>query len=425
MAKIFNPTDGYFGTLLAALLGQATRRIEGAQNSGGGSGVGAGHIITADTALKISAVWACVKLISEAVGAMPIKIWRIADDGTQTEDQEHWLFQLLNFAPNRYQTRNEFFETITAHLMLHGNFYVRHVRNVSGRIVSLMPMMPPQTEVVLTKFGDRIYNFTDGANVASFAQDSVWHVPLLPTNTIVGLSPLQYGARTMGIAVAAEDRVSTMAANGFKPTGVLMFDKVLKPEQREQIRGQFKDLQEGQGDPLKVLEAGMTYQQISITPKDAQLLESRRFSIEDIGRIYGVPSVLINDTSASTVWGTGIGEIKEGFYTLTVQPLLEKYESSIRKWLLPPEERAKIMVEFDFSKFLRGNETTRTEQQAKAVAGNLITINEARALEGRRPVPGGDVMYAQSQMIPVGSSAPSQGIVDRRKKKNETEIDES
>lgn len=422
MSKFFDPVNGYFGTLLAALLGNATRRVEGQQNSGGGGGFGAGQHITADAALKLSAVWACVRLISEAVGAMPIKVWTVNDDGTKTENKDHWIYSLLNFSPNRYQTRNEFFETFTASLMLHGNAYVRHVKKTrSEEIISLMPMMPAQTEVTLTALGDRIYKFTDGKDVAVFAQDRVWHVPLMPTNTIVGLSPLQYGARSMGIAIASENRVQTLAANGFKPTGVLMIDKILKPEQREQIRNEFKNLQEGQGDPLKVLEAGLTYQQVSITPKDAQLLESRKFNVEDIGRIYGVPSVLINDTSASTVWGTGIGEIKEGFYTLTLQPLLEKIESSIVKWLIPPQERRKIEIEFEFSKFLRGNDQARTERLKTAISGNILTINEARATEGLAPVPNGDVMYAQSQMIPIGSQASPDGIVDRRKPKKETD----
>lgn len=409
-------TDGYFGTLLSAILGQALRRVEGQQNAGGGGGSGAGQAVNADTALKLSAVWACVKLISEAVGAMPVHVWDVALNGTRTLNTSHWIHALLNYYPNRYQTRNEFFETVVINLLLSGNSYVRYQRNVTGRIISLMPMMATQTQVDLLRNGDRSYVFTDGTDVAAFGQDSVWHVMIMPSNSIVGLSPLQYGARTMGIAMAAEDRVGTLAANGFKPAGVLMVDKALKPEQREQIRGQFNDLAIGQGDPLKVLEAGMTYQQISMAPKDVQLLETRRFSTEDIARFFGTPSVLINDTSATTSWGSGIAEIKEGFYTLTLQPLLERLESSISKWLLPPEERGKVQVEFDFSAFLRGNEASRTTTQAAAVSGNLLTINEARKIEGRPPVPGGDVMYAQSQMIPIGQSAAPGGIVDRRKR---------
>jgi phage portal protein BeeE len=117
----------------------------------------------------------------------------------------------------------------------------------------------------------------------------------------------------------------------------------------------------------------------------------------------------VNDTSATTVWGSGIGEIKEGYYTLKVQPLLERIESSISKWLLAPEERDKIAIEFDFAAFLRGNEKSRVEMATQAIAGNLMMIDEARhRFDGLPPLPDGkgQVMYAQSQMIPIGSSAP-------------------
>lgn len=413
--RTWKPSDGYFGTLLAALLGQASRRVDGIQDSGGGGGYGAGQPVSPDTALKLSSVWACIRLTAEAVGAMPIKVYDVADDGTRTLNKSHWIYSLLNYRPNRYQTRNEFFETVIINLMLAGNSYCYAPKNDAGRVLTLTPMLAPQTEVKWSAGQDRSYVFTNGNDVAAYGQDKVWHLPLMMSNGIMGLSPLQYGARTMGIAIAAEDRVSTLAANGFKPTGVLMIDKALKPEQREQIRAQFSDLQEGKGDPLKVLEAGMTYQAITMSPKDVQLLESRRFQVEDIARFFGVPSVLINDTSATTVWGSGIGEIKEGFYALTLRPLLERIESSMVKWLLPIADRGKIAVEFDFSALLRGNEKDRMETNAASVAGNILTINEARAREGLPPVPNGDVMYAQSQMIPIGSSAPQSGIVDRRR----------
>jgi len=388
-----------FYSLWAALT-RAGTRIPGRQDIGG-SGGPAPKPVTADTALALSAVWACVRLISEAVGAMPGRFYEKLDDGTRQPWDAHDLSTLLNGSPNRYQTRNEFFETMTINLLLHGNAYARVARAADGRIVSLMPLMAAQMEVDLGLNGDKIYRYNDGQNVFFIAQENIWHVMLMPSNAIIGLSPIYYGARTMGIAIAAEDRVSILAENGFKPTGVLMIDKLLKEDQRAQIREQFSDLQEGQGDPLKVLEAGMKYQQISMNPKDVQLLETRKFSIEDIARFYGVPSVLINDTTATSVWGSGIAEIKEGFYTLTLQPLLERYEASIKKWLIRPEERSTIDVEFDFSAFLRGNEKTQIETASAAIRGGVQSVNEARRKMGLPPVEGGNTIYLQQQMIPL------------------------
>lgn len=400
----WKPTDGYFGTLLAALLGQADRRVDGRQNSGGGSGTGAGHLVTSDAALKLSAVWACTKLNCEIVGSMPVNVIRVLADGAREPAPDHWLAALMQ-RPNSYQTRNEFFETLVINLMLAGNAYCLHPgRRNDGSITSLMPMMATQTEVKWKAGSERSYIFTDGTNAAAFSQDRVWHSMIMPSNGVIGLSPLQYGARTMGIAIAAEDRVATLAANGFKPTGVLMIDKSLKPEQREQIRNQFADLAEGKGDPLKVLEAGMKYQAITMSPKDVQLLESREFQVEDIARFYGTPSVLINDTSASTVWGTGISEIKRGFFDFNLRPMLKRLEAGMEKWLLSTDDVGKIKVEFDFEALLQGNEAERIDTASSAVAGNILTINEARKRQGLPPVPNGDVMYAQAQMIPIGAS---------------------
>jgi HK97 family phage portal protein len=346
---------------------------------------------------------------AQAVGAMPVKVWNINSDGTRTLNTDHWLNKLFA-QPNQYQTRNEFFETVMINFDLHGNFYGLKTARANGQLTSILPIMAHQVEVHASSdlASERNYIVTRGVIKENFSQKSIWHVPLMPSNGLVGLSPLQAAARTMGIGIAAEDRVETLARNGFKPTGVLMIDKVLKPDQRAQIRGQFDDLQEGKGDPLKVLEAGMKYQAISMNPKDVQLLETRKFSVEDIARFFDVPSVLINDTSATTVWGSGISEIKEGFYTLALQPVLEKLEASIKRWLLSPVERDKMDVEFDFSRFLRGSESTRTSTLVAAISGLLHTIDEARAKEGLPPLPDGKgaVMYAQSQMIPIGSAAP-------------------
>lgn len=413
MVSVWTPQDGYFSTLLAALLGNATRRDIGKQQTGGSTySGGSGKAVNAETALKLSAVWACVRLLSESVGAMPINVWRIDRDGKRMLDTNHWLHSLLNNLPNRYQTRNEFFETITANLFLSGNAFVRKdIKPGNGQVTQLIPLSASQTEVELTANGDRIYKYSRGGNLQTLSQGEVWHMPLMPTNGVVGLSPLQYGARTMGIAMAAEDRVAKLASNGFKPTGVLMIDQLLKPGQRDAIREEFSDLMEGEGDPLRVLEAGMTFQSISMPPKDVQLLETRKFSIEDIARIYGVPSILINDTAASSTWGSGISEIKEGFYTLTLQPLLERIEASIKRWVLPTGERDRFEIEFDFTKFLRGNEAARVSTATSAISGNLLTIDEARErFDGLAPLPEGrgSVMYNQSQMIPLGSASETE-----------------
>jgi HK97 family phage portal protein len=380
--------------------GIAGRREAGVQQANAGSYNISNVTVNEDSALKLSAVWACVRLIAETIGGLPINAYKIMPDGTRVLDYDHQLCQLFKNKPNRYQNRVEFFETMTMQLCLHGNAYAHIQRGTGGKIVSLLPLMAEQMEVNLLTDGSLVYRYNSGANLAVYAPESIWHLKLM-SNGIVGLSPLSYARNSVGIGIASEDRVKSLASNGFKPTGVLTIDKLLKPEQREQIRNQFADLATGSSDPLRVLEAGMVYQQISMNPKDVQLLETRKFQIEDIARFFGVPSVLINDTSASTTWGSGIEQIVQGFYKLGLRPYLERYEASIANTLLSTADRRNYEFEFDFGALLRGDDLTRFQSYKEAINSGFKTINECRKAEGLYPIDGGDRAYMQAQMTPI------------------------
>jgi HK97 family phage portal protein len=380
--------------------GIAGRREAGVQQANAGSYNISNVTVNEDSALKLSAVWACVRLIAETIGGLPINAYKIMPDGTRVLDYDHQLCQLFKNKPNRYQNRVEFFETMTMQLCLHGNAYAHIQRGTGGKIVSLLPLMAEQMEVNLLTDGSLVYRYNSGANLSVYAPESIWHLKLM-SNGIVGLSPLSYARNSVGIGIASEDRVKSLASNGFKPTGVLTIDKLLKPEQREQIRNQFADLATGSSDPLRVLEAGMAYQQISMNPKDVQLLETRKFQIEDIARFFGVPSVLINDTSASTTWGSGIEQIVQGFYKLGLRPYLERYEASIANTLLSTADRRNYEFEFDFGALLRGDDLTRFQSYKEAINSGFKTINECRKAEGLYPIDGGDRAYMQAQMTPI------------------------
>jgi HK97 family phage portal protein len=180
---------------------------------------------------------------------------------------------------------------------------------------------------------------------------------------------------------------------------VLSIDKVLTPEQRKAIRENFKDLADGGEDTLRVLEAGLTYQQISMNPKDVQLLESRKFQTEDIARFFGVPSVLINDMSASTAWGTGMSEIIRGFYKLGLRPYLERIECSLTARLIDIKDRYTIIPEFDFDALLRGDEKSRYEGYQVAIRTGVMTPNECRDKEGLSPDDSGGKLFIDRQLI--------------------------
>lgn len=359
--------------------------------------------VTFDTAMSVSAFWASTRLLSEAVAGLPIKAFTInSKDNIKEPNPTYALWKLINYKPNRRQTRTEFFEQIMLNLVTRGNSFVAIDRTTAGKIISLTPIPADQVKVILMDDGDVAYQYSTANNeVRVFAEKSIWHIKLFG-NGLIGLSPLQYAAKSIGIALDLEKRVSKLAKNGGKTTGILTLDKELKPTQREAFKESFKGLTDGGQDNLFVLEAGMAYHQTSLSPSDMQALENRRFALEDVARFIGVPSVLINDTAGSTVWGSGIGQIMEGFYKLNLRPYLERIESSLKRNLIPQNEWEKIDIEFDFNALLRADTATRIETFTKAVNAGILTPNEARAREGLGPKTGGDDIYLNGSLVPAG-----------------------
>lgn len=352
-----------------------------------------------DTAMTLSAVWAASRLITESIAALPLKFYRVTGSNKQ-ELTDGILPELFSGKVNRYQTRQEFLETFILNLVMTGNAYA--LKQFSGtRLVGLLPLMTSQVETRLMPDGEVVHYYYHDSGVTALSADSVWHAKLFG-NGIVGLSPLAYAKVSVGVALAGESRVATIFKNGGKPTGVLMYDKTLTKDQREHIRQEFNELREGNGDRLMVLEAGFKYEQISMSPQDIQLLESRRYQIEDIARFWGVPSVLINDTSGSTTWGSGIHELVQGFYKLNLRPYLERLEASIVHNLAPTGNR--VMAEFDFDALLRADRAARMDAHNKAINGAVMTSNEARAAENLPPLPGGDQLLVNGNMVPISQA---------------------
>ena len=358
---------------------------------------------TFDTAMTQSAFWASVRLLTETVAAMPLDCYKTdLKTGVKEPFFDYDLWRLLNYNPNRYQTRIEFFEQLMLNLVTWGNSYAV-VERIAGRVVSLQVLPSASVEPYLLPDGTKVFNYTtQNGDVKVYAEGSVWHTMLFG-NGVIGLSPLGYAGNALGLSKDLSERQQKLAANGGKTNGILTIDQALKKEQRDAVKKNFAGITEGNADELFVLEAGFKYQQASLSPTDMQLLESRRFSIEDIARFMGVPSVLINDTSASTTWGSGISEINSGFYKLNLKPYLERYEASMKRWLMPRDDWESISLEFNFDSLLRADMATRAESQSKLVNAGILTPNEARAQEGKAPQAGGDTIYLNSTLVPAGT----------------------
>lgn len=352
--------------------------------------------VTFDSALQLSAVWACVKLIAETVASLPLTVYKLDENGRKIA-KNHPLSLLFNGKVNRYQTKVEFFETVLLNLLTSGNAYC-FIQRVGDRIVGLLPLMSADMEVTLLANGSIVYTYTKDVGVDVYAESSIWHLKLMG-NGIIGLSPLAYQRNTLGIAQAAENAVTKIYRNGAKPSGVLSMDKFLTNEQRDLVREKFYTLSSSQEDRLMVLEGGMKFDQISMSPQDIELLQSRQFQISEICRWYGVPSVMVNDTSSSTVWGSGIEQIVSGFYKLTLRPIMEKIEASILINLMTVSESQRYEIEFDFNALTRSDLKTRYDSYRIGIYGGFLKPNEARAMEGMEKADGGDDLYMQGANI--------------------------
>lgn len=365
----------------------------------------AASTVTFDSAMQLSAVWSCVKLLAETMASLPVTLYR-GTGPTRKVNDIHPLAILFANKVNRYQTRIEFFETVILNLVMQGNAYV-HIQRVGGQIIGLMPLMSSQIEVRLLADGSLVYAYANGENVTVFAAESIWHLKLMGSGT-VGLSPLAYQRNTLGIAQAAESAVTKIYRNGAKPSGVLTMDKILTPAQRAMVRTNFDTLTTSDDDRLMVLEGGMKFDQVSMSPQDIELLSSRKFQIGEICRWFGVPSVMVNDNNGTSVWGSGIEQIVEGFYKLTLRPLLEKIELSMKVHLLTTSEAQRMEWGFDFDALLRSTPKVRYEGYRMAINAGVMKPNEARAAENLPPEAGGDQLLIQGAMIPIAMAGKMQ-----------------
>lgn len=358
--------------------------------------------VDTDKALQISAVFACVRLISETVSTLSPRVYTIGEGGKRTLATDHPVNRLMSGKANTFQTGQEFLELMAMQLCLQGNAYALKQKNGNGDLVGLVPMMADQMQVTLTDGNQLLYQYTAGGVISRYKQEDIWHVKLMG-NGAIGISPLQYARTSFGIGIAAEKTVAKLFANGAKPAGVLMVDQLLKPEQRAKIKESLYNMANGSESNFFVLEANMKYNPISLTPEDIELLASRRFQIEDIARFFGVPSVLINDLSATSSWGSGIHEIVQGWYKLGLRPYLVRIATSAKTSLFTLEERSDHELIFDLDPLLQVGRIERYQGHREGIMAGFLSINEARRVEGLEPKVGGDELRMQKQMVSIDS----------------------
>lgn len=373
--------------------------------------VGGTRVISPDSALQISTVWGCVNILVGVLASLPLFVYADMGQGRRVLARDTGLWALLHDSPNWRMTPAEFWGAMLLNLLLRGNAYARIERGANGEAFALWPMSADQVEIRILDDGAVVYLYRLDSDLAVLAAENVLHLKGLGNGT-VGLSRLDYMRATVDEAANAQTAANRLFANGGKPTGVLMIDQVFNKAERDRVKANFEEMATGSASRLFVLEANMKYQQINLSPADMELLTTRQFSVEEVCRWFGVPPVMVGHANVTT-WGSGVEQILEGFYKVTVAPAVVSIQQAIAKRVLTAGQRARYTVEFSIDALLRANLKDRAAIYATQVQNGLKTRNEVRQLENDPPITGGDELTVQVNLVPIDKLG-QQAMVDRR-----------
>lgn len=360
-------------------------------------GTASGKVVNERTAMQTTAVYACVRILSEAVAGLPLHVYKYTADGGKERIPAHPLYHLLHDAPNDEITSFLFRETLMAHLLVYGNAYAQIQRNGKGDVLALYPLLPSQVEVDRNERGALVYTYRkdDGPEVKLRRQD-ILHIPGLGFDGLLGYSPIALAKQAIGTAIAVEEYGSTFFSNGANPGGVLEHPAQIKDVQRLKDSWNAGFQGSANAHKISVLEDGMKYHQISISPNEAQFLETRKFSVNEICRIFKVPPHMVGDLEKSSF--SNIEQQALEFVKYSVQPWVTRWEQSLQQALILPSEQSEIFVRFNLDGLLRGDFKSRYEGYSIAVQNGFMSPNDVRELENLNKIPNGDVYMVNGNM---------------------------
>jgi HK97 family phage portal protein len=381
----------------------ANPKVRDPQNSSARGGNSSGVTVNDQSALTLSAFWACLQLKGGIVGATPMGVLDGYGTDVHRAVRDVPLFNVLHESPNADQTPTDYWEFAAISMMLRGNHYARKVKD-GGRLIGLEPIRPDVVAVRRGEGGEVRYRWSQGSESFDLSEEDVFHVRGFGGGPLGGLSTIGYARESLGIALAADRAAGSMFRNGATPSGVLKFKDWLDNEKRTQARADIEERFTGAlnaGRPF-ILEGGSEWQSISMTADDAQLLQSRGWSVEDICRWFNMPPILIGHSDKQSSWGTGVEQVMLAFLKFSLAPMLVRIEQSVRKQLMTPAERSRgLFAKFNMEALLRGDSAGRAAFYRAMTAMGAMTINEVRAKEDLPPVEGGDVPRIQMQNVPI------------------------
>ena len=388
-----------------------------------------GKSVTERSAMQMTAVYACVRILSEAVAGLPLHFYRYKEDGSKEKAIDSNLYHLLHDEPNPEMSSFVFRETLMTHLLLWGNAYAQIIRNGKGEIIALYPLMPNKMSVDRDENGKLYYTYTrsdcepntmNGSSVVLEPKD-VLHIPGLGFDGLVGYSPIAMAKNAIGLAIATEEFGSKFFANGAAPSGVLEHPGTIKDPTRVREAWQSQFGGSGNSGKVAVLEEGMKYTPISISPEQAQFLETRKFQINEIARIFRVPPHMVGDLEKSSF--SNIEQQSLEFVKYTLDPWVVRWEQSLSRSLLSEDEKKQYFFKFNLEGLLRGDYQSRMNGYAIARQNGWMSANDIRELEDLdklSPEQGGDLYLVNGNMLPINQA----GAYADKNNEKETENEE-
>ena len=389
-----------------------------------------GKTVTERSAMQMTAVYSCVRILAEAIAGLPLHLYTYKEDGGKEKAIGHPLYLLLHDEPNPEMSSFVFRETLMTHLLLWGNAYAQIIRNGKGEVVALYPLMPNRMTVDRDSSGQLFYSYqmnnsdapTMKAGAVILKPSDVLHIPGLGFDGLVGYSPIAMAKNAIGLAIATEEYGAKFFANGATPGGLLEYPGTLKDPDR--VRESWNKGFSGSQNAGKVaiLEEGMKYTPISIAPEQAQFLETRKFQINEIARIFRVPPHMVGDLEKSSF--SNIEQQSLEFVKYTLDPWVVRWEQSLSRALFTPEEKKQYFFKFNVEGLLRGDYQSRMNGYATARQNGWMSANDIRELENLDRIPaeeGGDLYLINGNMLPLVHAG---AFADIDSGKEESEPDE-
>jgi HK97 family phage portal protein len=358
-----------------------------------------GMRVSPDSALRLAAVYACVRILAETIASLPLVVYQRRPDGGKDRVTDHWLYRLMAKRPNRFQNPFEWREMLQGHLALRGNAFNQIITNPRGEIIELMPIHPDRVKIELLPSGEYRYRISDRSGTeVTLPRGEVWHLRGLSSDGLMGMSPIELARENLGTALAAQGYGARFFANDAKPTGGwIEFPGSFKDSEAKKVfRESYQQAQSGSNrGKVLVLENGMKFHEVGVTNKDAQFLELRKFQITDVARLFRVPPHMIADLDRATF--SNIEQQSLEFVMHTMTPWAERWEASIQSELLL--ESDDIEIEFDFANLMRGDASSRSSYYQSGIQNGWLTRNEARIAENLNPIDGLDQPLRPLNMV--------------------------